>query len=319
MKVRFWGTRGSIPISLTAAQSRAKLVSALQLAVTHGLNRQEDVETFISTQLPFEISGTFGGHSSCVQLESEGAAHVFLDFGTGARPLAGDYLKRFPPHVPQTYHVFMSHVHWDHIMGFPFFTPVYIPGNRIVIHTCHAHAEQAFRTQQSAPCFPVPFEALSANIEFDVLQPGQRYDIAGFSVQALLQLHSGDSYGWRFERHGKAMVYSTDSEHKLDDPSSLDEYVKFFSEADLVVFDAMYSLADAISVRADWGHSSNLMGIELCQAANARRLCMFHHEPAYDDAKLAEVLAQTRQLEAIYRTGAALEVSTAYDGLEITL
>lgn len=319
MKVRFWGTRGSIPISLTAAQTRAKLVAALHLAVDHGLNRREDVEAFVDSRLPFEISGTFGGHSSCVQLESEGADHVFMDFGSGARPLAGDYLQRHAPNEPQTYHVFMSHLHWDHIMGFPFFTPVYIPGNRIIIHTCHAQAEQAFRTQQSPPCFPVPFDALSAHIEFDLLQPDQRYEIAGYGVQALKQLHSGDSYGWRFERHGKAMVYSTDSEHKLGDQAALDRFVEFFADADLVVFDAMYSLVDAISVRADWGHSSNLMGIELCQAAKARRLCLFHHEPANDDAKIAQVLAQSRQLESIYREAAALEVSTAYDGLEIAL
>jgi phosphoribosyl 1,2-cyclic phosphodiesterase len=319
MKVRFWGTRGSIPISLTAEQTRAKVVAALNAAIDQGLNRRQDVEAFVDSQLPFEVRGTYGGHSSCVQLESQGAGHVFLDFGSGARPLGVDYLRQFPPGSPQTYHVFMSHLHWDHIMGFPFFTPVYIPGNRIVIHTCHAQAELAFRRQQSAPCFPVEFDALSAQIEFDLLRPGQQYEIAGYSVAALLQLHSGDSFGWRFERHGKSMVYSTDSEHKLDDQDALDPYIAFFRDADLVVFDAMYSLADAVSVRADWGHSSNMVGIELCQAAKARRLCMFHHEPAYDDAKITGVLEQSRRLEALTRSGAELAVVTAYDGLEIDL
>jgi ribonuclease BN (tRNA processing enzyme) len=204
-------------------------------------------------------------------------------------------------------------------MGFPFFTPVYIPGNRIVIHTCHAQAELAFRRQQSAPCFPVEFDALAAQIEFDLLQPGQRQEIAGYSVTALAQLHSGDSYGWRFERHDKAMVYSTDSEHKLDDPGALTRFVDFFRDADLVVFDAMYSLADAVSVRADWGHSSNMVGIELCQAARARRLCLFHHEPAYDDGEIAAVLDQSLRLEAITRSSKELVVLSAYDGLEIDL
>lgn len=319
MKVRFWGTRGSIPVSLTAAQTRAKVVAALHAAVDVGLCTHDGVEAFVDSKLPFEVRGTFGGHSSCVQLESAGAEHVFLDFGSGARPLAGHYLGRFPPGQPQTYHVFMSHLHWDHIMGFPFFSPVYMPGNRIVIHSCHAEVAQAFRRQQSAPCFPVPFDALSANIEFDLLQPGQRYDIAGYAVTALLQLHSGDSYGWRFERAGKSMVYSTDSEHKLDDQASLDQFVAFFDRADLVVFDAMYTLADAISVRADWGHSSNMVGIELCLAAQARQLCLFHHEPAYNDHQIANILDQSRRLEGIYRTDRPLEICTAYDGLEIDL
>lgn len=319
MKVRFWGTRGSLPVSLTAQQTRSKVIAALEAAIGLNLGTREGIERFVDETLPFCISGTYGGHSSCVQLESDGAEHVFLDFGSGARPLAGHYLRSNPATVPQTYHVFMSHLHWDHIMGFPFFTPVYIPGNRVVIHTCHADAELAFRRQQSAPCFPVEFDALGAAIEFDLLQPDQTYDIAGYGVTALLQRHSGDSYGWRFERENKILVYSTDSEHTLDDQAALDRFVAFFRAADAVVFDAMYSLADSISIRADWGHSSNIVGVELCQAAMARRLVLFHHEPTYDDAKLADLLTQTRRFETITRDTHALEVLTAYDGLEISL
>lgn len=324
MKVRFWGTRGSLPISLTARQTRSKVVAALQLALAHGLSRAEDVETFVDTRLPFEIAGTFGGHTSCVQLESDGAGHVFCDLGSGARPLGLHFLQHYPPSQPQTYHVFMSHLHWDHIMGFPFFTPVYIPGNRIIIHTCHSQAEQAFRVQQSPPGFPVGFDMLGARIEFDRLQPGQSYDIAGYRVQALLQRHSGDSYGWRFERNGKVMVYSTDSEHKTEDQQAVDRFVGFFDQADLVVFDAMYIHSDAVSVRADWGHSSNVVGIELCQAARVRQLCMFHHEPVFDDAQLAKVLHDSQRMEEITRaqasaSGMPLQITTAYDGLEIVL
>jgi ribonuclease BN (tRNA processing enzyme) len=99
----------------------------------------------------------------------------------------------------------------------------------------------------------------------------------------------------------------------------MSRFVEFFDAADAVVFDAMYSLADAISVRADWGHSSNILGVELCQAARARRLFLFHHEPAFDDAKLADLLTQTRRFEALTREADFLEVATAYDGLEIAL
>lgn len=320
MKVRFWGTRGSLPVALTAAQVRAKVVAALIAAQGQPLDSREQIEAFVEDRLPFEIKGTYGGNSSCVQLDTPGAEPVFMDFGSGARPLAGHYLRQFGPGMPQTYHVFMSHLHWDHIMGFPFFTPVYIPGNRIIIHTCHAEAEQAFRQQQSAPCFPVPFDALGATIEFDVLEPGKHYNIAGYSVTAMLQMHAGDSYAWRFELGGKRLVYSTDSEHKLDDRAGMARFAAFFEQADLVVFDAMYSLADAISVRADWGHSSNIVGVELCQAAKVRRLCLFHHEPTADDAALAKTLFDTRRFESITRGGQPeLEVLTAYDGLEILL
>ena len=228
-------------------------------------------------------------------------------------------LQRFGPGTPRTYHVFMSHLHWDHIMGFPFFTPAYIPGNRIVIHGCHAELEHAFRRQQATPSFPVDFSLLGAKIEFDVLAADIDYVIAGLRVRAKKQRHGSDSLGWRFEREGKVVVYSTDSEHRLENLEETQSFVDFFRAADLVIFDAMYSLADAVSVKADSGHSSNIVGVELCQQAGARRLCMFHHEPAYDDAQIQGVLEETRRFEEITRDGPALEVLAAWDGLEISL
>ena len=125
------------------------------------------------------------------------------------------------------------------------------------------------------------------------------------TVTAKLQRHAGDSYGYRFEANGKAVVYSTDSEHKLTEPGETAGFVEFFRNADVVIFDAMYSLAEATTVKADWGHSSNVVGVELCQMAGVRHLCLFHHEPANDDEAISRVLAETRRLEEITRTGAA--------------
>ena len=118
---------------------------------------------------------------------------------------------------------------------------------------------------------------------------------------------------------GRAIVYSTDSEHKLDDTSETMSFVEFFRNADVVIFDAMYSLADAISVKADWGHSSNVVGVELCQMAQAKQLVLFHHEPAYDDAMIEELWRESQRLEEITRDGHRLEVTAAYDGLEIVV
>ncbi|MCC6534275.1 MAG: MBL fold metallo-hydrolase [Burkholderiales bacterium] len=315
MKIRFWGTRGSIPIALTAPAIRAKIVAALAGTAGRTLDSPQAIERYVDEELSFDIRGTFGGHSSCVELAA-GAEPIIFDFGSGARPLGQSMLERHGG-AAQTYHVFMSHVHWDHIMGFPFFAPVYIPGNRIVIHGCHAVLEQAFRRQQAAPSFPVDFSQLAARIEFDLLVPGKRYRIAGVDVTPKLQRHEGDSYGYRIEAQGRCVVYSTDSEHKVDDIDERQAFIEFFRGADVVIFDAMYALADAISVKADWGHSSNIVGVELCQAAGVRRLCMYHHEPAYDDARIAAVLQETRRFEEITRSGARLEVVSAYDGLEL--
>ena len=187
----------------------------------------------------------------------------------------------------------------------------------LCIFGCHDVIEKAFRLQQSAPCFPVDFSRLSADIEFIKLEAGKAVDIAGFRVTPKLQRHTGDSYGYRFERDDKAVVYSTDSEHKLEDPSETEGFVAFFRNADLVIFDAMYSLLDAVSVKEDWGHSSNIVGVELAQLAKVKHLCMFHHEPAFNDERIQSVLNETLRFEKLTRGGQPLRVSAAYDGLEL--
>ena len=318
MKVRFWGTRGSIPVSVTAPAIRAKILQALEGARGRHFASHAAMEAYVDS-LGFDVRGTFGGHSSCVQIDTGGPEHFILDLGTGVRGLGQAMLERFGPGAPQTYHVFLSHLHWDHIMGLPFFTPVYLPGNRFIVHSGHPHAEQALRRQQDEPSFPVRFDQFSAKFEFHTAVPGEPFEAGGLRATALLQRHAGDSYGWRFEHAGKTLVYSTDSEHRLEDDAERARFVDFFDRADAVVFDAMYSLADAISVKEDWGHSSNIVGVELCQAARARRLVMFHHEPAYDDTRIARVLEETRRFEQITRDGHALEVLSAWDGLELDL
>jgi phosphoribosyl 1,2-cyclic phosphodiesterase len=313
--VRFWGTRGSLPVALTAPQVRERVVTAIRASREHALRSDADIETFVDT-LRFDVAGTFGGNTSCVQIDTGDPFHVLCDLGSGLRPFGQAAMAKHGT-APQTFHVFMSHVHWDHIMGLPFFVPAYVPGNRIVIYGGHPDIETALRRQMAPPSFPVPFDTFKAAFEFVHLAPGVRHDVAGLSVTTLLQRHTGDSYGYRFEKDGRAVVYTTDSEHTLDNAEEVRTFSAFFANADLVIFDAMYSLADAVSVKADWGHSSNIFGLELCQLANAARLCLFHHEPTSSDAVIAKVLDDTRRLEQITRTGRRVEISAAYDGLEI--
>ena len=314
--IRFWGTRGSIPVALTVEGLRRKLVAALRGASGRRFGSDAEIEAYVDG-LAFRDGATFGGHTSCVEIVTGGPDFVICDLGTGVRPFGQAALARSSG--PQTYHVFLSHVHWDHIMGLPFFTPAYIPGNRVVIYGGHPHLEAALRRQQEQPSFPVDFDTFRADISFVHLEPGRWHDVAGMRVLLKLQRHSGDSFGFRFESGGRSVIYSTDSEHDLGNRRETDAFVEFFRGADVVVFDAMYSLADAISVKADWGHSSNIAGVELCHAAGVKHLCMFHHEPAFDDASIARVLADTRRYEEICRTGAPMTVTAAYDGMEIRL
>lgn len=319
MRVRFWGTRGSIPVALTSLDVRDRLVRALLQANGHDLDSIEKACAFVEGQLA-PLTQTFGGHSACVEFEPGGSAdseqYFVCDMGSGARAF-GEHVVARQSGRKATVNVFMSHTHWDHIMGFPFFRPAYMKNALIRIHGCHESLEHAFRLQQDPPCFPVPFSQLSAAIEFVRLAPGETHRIAGVEVTPKLQLHSGDSFGFRFAAGGKSFVYTTDSEHKLEDRAVTDSFVAFFRDADLVVFDAMYSLAEAISVKADWGHSSNIIGVELCQLARAKRLALYHHEPANDDEAIGRILHETQRLEELTRADHKVEVVAAYDGLEM--
>ena len=319
MKITFWGTRGSLPAPLNGAAVRRKLVNALVKAAEqgHDVGTPEKAEAFCNEALTFAESSTYGGNTSCVEIETGGADYLLCDLGSGAREFSNAALGRHGPGAPQTYHVLVSHVHWDHIMGFPFFTPAFIPGNRIRIYSCHPQFESAIRNQNHEPCFPVEFEALAASIEFIALEPGVAYDIAGVRVIGMAQLHGGESFGYRLERDGKTVIYTTDAEYKPDDTEQMRRTADFFRDADLVIFDSMYSLAESISVKEDWGHSSNVMGVELCQLAGARGLCLFHHEPVNDDKRIDAILQETLRFEEITRTAERLEIHAARDGLVI--
>ncbi len=325
MLIRFWGTRGSLPVALTASKVLAKVAAALLAAEGRRFANLEEASDFART-LPFSVAQTWGGHSSCVELEvarptsASGHEYLLCDLGSGIRPFGSSVLARHGPGAANTFHIFVSHVHWDHIMGFPLFAPAYMRGNRIIVYGCHTELEAAFRRQHGAPSFPVSFDELSADIEFVTLTPAVTTEVAGVRVTPKVQLHSGESYGYRFEHGGKSFVYSTDSEHKLQDRKQSADFVEFFRNADLVCFDAMYSFAETISVKEDWGHSSNVVGVELCLQAHAKKLALFHHEPIHDDARIAAIEIESQRFEEITRAQhPKLEIVSAWDGLEIEL
>ena len=320
MLIRFWGTRGSLPAPLGYRAVRTKLREALLAARGHQLESPAAIDSFIENDLPFAVSGTFGGNSSCVEIETGGDQYVLCDLGSGLREFGNHVIAQHGPAKKSHFNVFLSHTHWDHIMGFPFFTPSYIPGNVIRIHGCHDAMRDALIRQQSNPCFPIDFRSLGATIEFVKLEPEHTYEIDGLSVTPILQNHPSDSYGFRFSKDGKSVIYSTDSEHKLDVISSSYRFVDFFRDADVLIFDAQYSLADQISIKEDWGHSSNIVAVELALLSRAKHLVMYHHEPVLDDATIEKVLGETRRYAEISGDPEhKLIVTSAYDGLEIVI
>lgn len=320
MLVRFWGTRGSLAVAQTAASIQGKIARALVAAGGRVFADEVEASGFVARELDFASGGTYGGATTCVEIEAGEEAFIICDMGTGLREFGIDAFRRCAAGHARVYHFFMSHLHWDHIGGFPFFGPAFDPGARIIVHSGHADAEQALRRQQEEISFPVAFDWLRARIEFITLAPGEAYRIGAVSVDLIEQHHSHKSYGYRFtDDDGKTVVFSTDSEHRIDRMEGEADVADFFRGADLVICDTMYSLADAVSMKEDWGHSSNIVAIDICHEAQARRLALFHHEPVYSDDDIQRMHRESIRYEELTRRDDPLEVLCAYDGLEVKL
>jgi len=320
MLVRFWGTRGSLPVAQHATAIQAKIARALVAADGRKFSDEAAAAAFAEKELDFATYGAFGGATSCVEIEGAQDAFLVCDMGSGLREFGLDAMRRCAGGHARTYHLFLSHLHWDHIMGFPFFVPAFDPGATIVIHSGHADAESALRRQQEEISFPVPFDWLRAKFEFVTHGQDEPFVAAGVTVTLIRQAHSHESFGYRFERGGKTVIYSTDSEHKLENMDAEAAFESFFADADLVICDTMYSLGDSVSLKQDWGHSSNIVAVDLCRAGGAKRLALFHHEPTYSDEDIARMHAETVRYEELVREDRRpLEVICAYDGLEVAL
>ena len=241
-----------------------------------------------------------------------GDQYVICDAGSGIQDFSRHILTSNKGR-DLTFHIFLSHLHWDHIQGFPFFMPRYISGNTIVIYGGHSDIEEAIACQQEGSNISL---TLRANTRFATLKPGKQYDIAGFAVTPILQRHPGDSYGYRFEQNGKAIVYSSDCEHQ-DYESNDYPFMDFFKNADLLIIDAQYRADDAFGAKENWGHSSNAVVAELGARAGVKHLCMFHNEPTVNDADLDIFLHETRRYLEIYDPESTMKIDLAYDGLEI--
>jgi phosphoribosyl 1,2-cyclic phosphodiesterase len=241
----------------------------------------------------------YGGNTSCYEVRA-GDALIILDGGTGLRLLGQDLL----PQMPFEAWMFFSHVHWDHIQGFPFFTPAFVRGNHI--HLCGGlnvsrTLEETLAGQMDYPSFPVHLSEMGAAMTFrdlyegEVLTIGSRGDVTVTNARGN---HPNGVYAYRIEHGGKVVVYITDSEHyAIVDP----KLKKLARGADVLIFDAMYTpeeyAGDASGgPKTGWGHATHVAGCELARAAGVKQLVLHHHDPSQTDAMVREKERRAREL-----------------------
>ena len=210
--VRFWGTRGVVPVSATARDVRDKIANALVVARGAPIATYEEALRFIDGELDFAAAATYGGATSCVEIESGDDAFFLCDMGSGLQQFGRDAMRLCRRGRTGKFNIFLSHMHSDHIMGFPSFAPACDDGSKIVIHACHSDAEDALRQQQEEAFSSVPFDSLAANISFVTLEPGREIEVDGLRVTAMRQDHPGGSFGYRFvDSAGRSRITSESS------------------------------------------------------------------------------------------------------------
>lgn len=287
MRVRFWGTRGSIAA-------------------------------------PGPATVRYGGNTSCIELRSDSGTLVVIDCGTGAHRLSHS-LMQSGTHPLRGY-VLISHTHWDHIQGLPFFAPLFVPGNEWDIYAPHGFEQSVQETlagQMQYTYFPVALSDLGANIRYHELIEGT-FAIGDIRVTTQFLNHPALTLGFRLEGDGVCVVYACDHEphsHELaagsgDIKGSDRRHADFVRGADLLIHDAQY-VAGEYETKKGWGHSTVEYAANVARAAGVRRLALTHHDPTRDDPAIDRIVAGLRASDAA--TGSDLDIFAAAEGDVIEL
>jgi phosphoribosyl 1,2-cyclic phosphodiesterase len=319
MKIKLWGVRGSIPTPFSEQQVREKVFKALERATPADIVSADAINRYIDS-LPMSIRGAYGGNSTCVQVIPENNELIIIDCGTGIRNLGRELMAGDCGKGKGIGNILMTHTHWDHVQGIPFFTPFYVPGNKFTVYSPFKDMKERIEYQQVFTHFPVNLDYMLATKEFVTLEKEGEFFLNGVHISNKRMRHPGGSFGYRIEENGKKFVFTSDCEFNLDEIDSIDQYQDFFQDADIVIFDAQYTFDESFN-KVDWGHSSASIAIDIAARFNVKRLILFHHDPEYSDEKLDMVLANAKSYSAmnLKRKNIDLVVELAVEGREIVL
>jgi phosphoribosyl 1,2-cyclic phosphodiesterase len=319
MKVKLWGVRGSIPTPNNENTVREKIFKALERATPADIVSSEAIDRYIDS-LPMSVRGAYGGNTTCIQVKPDNGEVIIIDCGTGIRNLGRELMADDFGKGKGIGNILMTHTHWDHVQGIPFFVPFYVPGNRFTIYSPFRDMRERIEYQQVFTHFPVNLDYMLATKEFVTLEKEGEFYLNGVRIINKRMRHPGGSFGYRFEEGGKVFVFTSDCEFNLDEIDNIDQYSDFFQDADVAIFDAQYTFEESFN-KVDWGHSSASIAIDIALRFNVKKLFLFHHDPEYSDEKLDMVLANAKSYNAVNqkRNNSDLTVELAVEGREIEI
>jgi phosphoribosyl 1,2-cyclic phosphodiesterase len=302
----------------------------------HSLIHKDDIVKFkfwgvrgsIATPGPTTVK--YGGNTTCIEIRTDNNDLIILDAGTGIHMLGQALLKQ----LPVSAHIFITHTHWDHIQGLPFFSPIFIPGNQLKIYggldpVTNEGIERALGVQLQYSYFPIREAELNASIEYSTIKPGEPVSVGSAKVTPTLLNHPVLNFGYRVDCDGQSIFFTGDYEPIFNiynpDDSEYEEYQSFIDEkqneiilaindVDVLIIDSSYTTKEYNSKKG-WGHGTYDSAIKLAKLAKVKKLFFTHHEPTRTD----------EQLEHIYKallnkhSEQVFEIILAKEGIEISL
>jgi phosphoribosyl 1,2-cyclic phosphodiesterase len=308
MRIRLWGTRGSLATPLSNAQLRDKARALLSEASPADLASPAAIESYLDRSAH---SWTYGGNTSCVEVAIAGQTFI-LDAGTGLRALSAQ-LMTDGRGKNDALHFLFTHFHWDHICGFPFFGPIYMKDRDINVWSGRSDAEELLASQMSGAHFPVKWPGLPSRITCTQIPENQSTRIGAAEVRILPLIHPDKAYGYRIDHEGRSVCYLTDTEVSKSPHRLAEAYAQFVAGADVVIVDAMYGFLDYHD-HINFGHSTIFNFIDFFRETDIGELVIFHHDPLASDAAVTRLRNDAARYKELIAPNAPWALSAGFEG-----
>jgi len=325
LRMKYWGVRGSLPSSPTPAQNAVELEATLRRFFQSGFSLPSQIPEFLAkSQMP-DLGG-YGTATTSVEVTTTQGSQIIIDCGSGIRNLGEQMMKGPAAQGKATIHIFLTHFHWDHLIGLPFFTPIFIPGNRVNFYAVQPELEAMIRGLFKRPYFPVAFESLGADLHFYPIQPRQPMLIDDITITPYQLDHPDPCWGFKVQSGGKSYAHCVDTEGIRNTREAMGADLPLYQGVDMMYFDAQYTLPE-LAEKANWGHSAAQIGIDIAFRESIPHILFAHHDPGAPTSQIKALQHQTEEYVRWRRQQAStnrltlpeLKWAFAHEGLEIKI
>jgi phosphoribosyl 1,2-cyclic phosphodiesterase len=292
LTVKYWGVRGSLPSSPSPSDWTNHIEGLLRGFFNAGLRDSSQVTKYIESLGTAHLGG-YGAATTAVEVRSHKNT-IIIDGGSGIRSLSEQIMSGKAGSSRGPFHIFMTHFHWDHVIGLPFFVPHFMPGVQVHYYAVQENLENLIRGVFAKPYFPVPFESLAAKIQFHILDPRKPMQLDDMTITPYKLDHPDPCWGYRVECGKKVYAHCVDTEGTRMSREELGEDLPLYQGVDLMYYDAQYTFPE-LAEKANWGHSASQVGLDIAFREGIKQVLFAHHDPGASIQQVQELKRQTME------------------------